>query len=60
MFKEELKKMLDNNDVISFDIFDTLLLRNVFQPADIFRVVGRYAIEKYGIDDFYDNRIIQS
>ena len=58
MLKEELKEMLDSNDVISFDIFDTLLLRNVLRPEDIFRVVGRYADEKYGIDEFYDNRII--
>ncbi|MBQ8451723.1 MAG: glycosyltransferase [Clostridia bacterium] len=26
--------------VVSFDIFDTLLLRNVFEPSDIFRILG--------------------
>jgi predicted HAD superfamily hydrolase len=32
-------KNLDNYDLISFDIFDTLLLRGVSQPSEIFQVV---------------------
>lgn len=32
----ELKTQVDNHDVISFDIFDTLLLRAYTQPEDLF------------------------
>ena len=41
MINEELKRLIDENEVISFDIFDTLLLRNVNQPSDIFRIVEK-------------------
>lgn len=41
-----MKKKIDAADVISFDIFDTLLLRPVYQPRDMF-----YFLEK-------DNRVI--
>lgn len=39
--KKILMKMIDENDVISFDIYDTALLRNVLNPIDIFDVVDR-------------------
>lgn len=35
-----LKKMIDRSQVISFDIFDTLILRNVTTPDKIFDIVG--------------------
>lgn len=41
-----MKKKIDAADVVSFDIFDTLLLRPVYQPRDMF-----YFLEK-------DNRVI--
>lgn len=37
---EELYQKCNNFDVISFDIFDTALLRKVEYPVDIFDVVG--------------------
>lgn len=33
---EELREQIDAADVISFDIFDTLLVRNVLRPVDLF------------------------
>ena len=33
--------------VVSFDIFDTLLLRPVLSPTDVFRIVGK----RYGFTD---------
>lgn len=33
---ERLKKEILDSDVVSFDIFDTLLMRSVLNPADIF------------------------
>ncbi len=54
---EQLKKIVDENDVISFDIFDTLLFRNVYSPRDIFRIVEKEIKDKFKIDDFYNIRV---
>ena len=40
------------NKVISFDVFDTALLRKVYKPSDIFKL-----IEKKVGNDFYNKRI---
>lgn len=37
---ERLRKMIDDYDIVSFDIFDTLVLRIVPNPADIFDLVS--------------------
>lgn len=39
--EEELKKIILNNDVISFDMFDTLVERMVFKPYDVFTIVEK-------------------
>lgn len=36
MFVEKAKKLIDTHDIISFDIFDTLLLRPYLRPTDLF------------------------
>ena len=38
---EDLKKELEKHDVISFDVFDTLIMRKVLYPADIFAIVEK-------------------
>lgn len=38
---EKLKKKIDNCDVVSFDIFDTLLVREVLYPTDVFEIVSK-------------------
>ena len=55
--KDEILKKINENDTISFDIFDTLLLRNIYRPTDIFRILSKIALEKYNINDFYDIRV---
>ncbi|MEI8665372.1 hypothetical protein P4S81_11620 [Pseudoalteromonas sp. B28] len=35
----DLKKLINNSEIVSFDIFDTVILRKVFEPADIFTIV---------------------
>ncbi|QFJ56110.1 rhamnan synthesis F family protein [Pseudobutyrivibrio xylanivorans] len=35
-------------DVISFDIFDTLITRTVYEPDDVFRLLERIIFNKYG------------
>ena len=40
----------DNIDVVSFDIFDTLLVRPVMNPKDVFYLIAQKLDEKLGID----------
>lgn len=37
--EQELLKKIKEYDIITFDIFDTLLMRKVLQPEDVFRLV---------------------
>lgn len=46
--QEELKKKLLDYDAVSFDVFDTLLMREVLEPLDVCAVVER-RIEGLGI-----------
>ena len=39
--KEKIDLKIKNADIISFDIFDTLIKRNVKQPTDVFSLVER-------------------
>ena len=39
--------------IVSFDIFDTLLIRQVYRPKDIFQMVA----DKIGVEDFKQHRI---
>ncbi len=50
---EEIKRSIIKYPVISFDIFDTLLKRNVRKPKDVFEIIER----KYNILGFAKNRI---
>lgn len=36
---ERIKHLIDNSQLISFDVFDTLLKRNVFHPQDVFVLI---------------------
>lgn len=37
---KELKDKIDRADAVSFDIFDTLIMRKIFSPEDVFRLLG--------------------
>ena len=41
--RQDLLQLIDNNDFISFDIFDTLLFRKIYRPTDIFRILSNIA-----------------
>ena len=47
-FYEALSSQIDNSDVISFDIFDTLIIRKLFKPDDVFYLLALEAA-KIGI-----------
>lgn len=53
-------KYIDQYEYISFDLFDTLIKRDVKNPKDVFRIVEILFNErnKKPIIDFYKNRII--
>lgn len=44
--KEELEKKIDEYDAISFDLFDTLIMRKTLEPIDIFDLVELRLQEK--------------
>ncbi len=45
--KELLIMKLGGYDVVSFDIFDTLITRSVFNPDDVFHIMENVIAEKY-------------
>jgi predicted HAD superfamily hydrolase len=45
--EKKLRESIRMHDYISFDIFDTLLMRRVLQPEDVFKIVERI-LEKRG------------
>lgn len=56
--KKELMSLIDQHDIISFDIFDTLIMRELYEPHDIFATVQKVAYARgLHIKDFYVNRI---
>ena len=52
-FLQTMLREIPNFDVVSFDAFDTLLIRDVLHPQDIFKLLSNQAREEYGIQDFY-------
>lgn len=53
--EEELRKKIEEHDIVSFDIFDTLLMRKILRPRDIFEVMNHeLGIREY---DFCKERI---
>lgn len=55
--KKQLMEQIERAEVVSFDIFDTLITRRVLYPADVFDLMEQRLIEKYGQGfDFQRNR----
>ena len=55
---KRLKTLIDSVDVVSFDIFDTLVLRKVKKPSDVFELVEKKynSISKNTINAFKEKR----
>ena len=54
---DKLKEMIDNHNIIFFDIFDTLIKRNVPKESDIFYLVDEEYKKRYKENvNFYKNR----
>lgn len=56
--KRELSEMLKTTDVVSIDLFDTLIMRKVLLPSDVIELVN-YKMEEQGIfiDKFCEKRL---
>lgn len=56
---EKLLKRIENFEYISFDIFDTLIKRNVPEPQDVFRLVQLRFEKNTGnkLEGFRENRV---
>lgn len=51
--REEVIGQIDNHEIISFDIFDTLVMRKTFVPQDVFCIVQGEAKQKgINVDGF--------
>jgi predicted HAD superfamily hydrolase len=51
---EKLRKKVDNFEYVSFDVFDTLIKRDVPRPRDVFKVIEK----NHSVNNFYRNRIL--
>lgn len=54
---DDIKRLIDEKEIISFDIFDTLLFRNISRPIDVFRTMDKEILEEYNIKDFSKIRV---
>ncbi|HEY3444738.1 MAG TPA: hypothetical protein VGK67_00175 [Myxococcales bacterium] len=55
----EIRKAIDDADVVSFDVFDTLLTRRVLRHENVFDIVERGASDRLGLrGSFKLNRIL--
>ncbi len=52
-----LKHLIKKYKVITFDIFDTLIERDIINPLDIFKIVGKEVLGREYADFFYNARI---
>ena len=46
--EDDLLKLAKKYDVVSFDVFDTLITRSIDRPSDIFHVVNSICVNKFG------------
>lgn len=56
--KEQLMAKIDENEIISFDVFDTIIMRKTLKPQNIFEIVERKLYEENSIKlDFKNIRV---
>ncbi len=55
---DQLRETIYHSDVVSFDIYDTLIMRKVLMPQDVFKLVEKRIHLQMGLDlDFYQARL---
>ncbi len=53
---DEIIKKVDSAETVSFDIFDTLVFRNIHKPTDIFNILEKFVLENFNITGFAEKR----
>lgn len=57
---KEIKDQIDRADIVSFDVFDTLIMRSCLYPDDVFEIAGtRNTIDEYGRIFEIENELAQ-
>lgn len=54
--EDALRRAIDKHDCISFDVFDTLLMRRTLLPGDVFEIVERCLAEQGYIKNHFAER----
>lgn len=50
---QTLREEIQKYEIISFDVFDTAVLRKVLFPQDIFKLLANWVHSRFNIDDFH-------
>ncbi len=58
--EKELKEAIRTHDCISFDIFDTILMRRVLEPADVFGIEERILEERGYVENRFQECRVQA
>lgn len=48
---DRIRRLIDQHGTVSFDIFDTLLLRHLNVAGDVVKLVAKRASDRFGIDE---------
>ena len=52
---QDLWQLIKKYEFVSFDVFDTLIKRNVNKPSDVFELVNIAYIQQYGYEGIVNN-----
>lgn len=58
--EKDLKAAIDSHDNISFDVFDTLIMRKVLEPTDVFEIVERLLKVEGSLENGFRKRRLQA
>lgn len=56
MTLQQLKHLINTHSIISFDVYDTLIMRKVLHPYDVFKIIGETKAKKLNFDFFSERR----
>ena len=56
--KKELKLKIDNAEVVSFDVFDTLVMRRVLYPSDVYEIGNELLVKRDSMVDMLDYALL--
>lgn len=53
---QQLKKLIDGYNYISFDLFDTLIKRDCYKPTELFAFVEQKINQKFGFQSYFASK----